>query len=131
MHEQRNLQAFNVEKRRALPIDVRSLRGRPAKTVLRVNGSSLGLDPFARQAMKQIGHRHHRHRRLERRRIPEDRQQRDHAAVAPADDADARRVHEGIAARQRAGGADDIVDFGAAIVDGVIERFVCLDGIDR
>ena len=74
---------------------------------------------LVRQAEHQVGHRHHRGRRLERRAVAEHREQRDVAAVAPSHHPEPL----GIDVRQRLQElhrAHHVVDLVAAVVDGVV-----------
>jgi len=87
----------------------------------------LALDAFVGEPLEEVRDRHHRDGSLEQRRIPEDRQQRDHPAVAPADNRDAGRVDLRVLRLQHIRRSHHVVDFRAAVVDGVVEGLAVAD----
>ena len=124
---ERNLQLVDAVERRPILVDVVALEGEAAVPVGRIDGLMLPLDALVGEPLEQVGDRHHRDGGLEQRRIPEDGQQRDHPAVAPADDPDARRIDLRILRLQHVRRRHHVVDFGAAVVDGVVERLAVAD----
>ena len=81
------------DPRAAVVKEAESWIGTPFHHAARVKGAGidclmLPLNPFPGEPLKEVRHRHDSHRGLEHRRISEDRQQRDHPAMAPAHDAD-------------------------------------------
>src|SRR5207249_4486965 len=91
----------------------------PEDTVRRVDERKLLLDALALDALDQVRDRNNRSRGAERSGIPEDRQHRDHPAVAPADDPDALAVDFRISFSQYIDRRHHIVDLRAAVIDGV------------
>ena len=119
--EQRRLQLVDVVEGRAVDVDAAPLVHGAADAFLghEVPGVARAL---VGEPEHEVGHRHHRRRRLERGLVAEHRVQRDEPAVAPADDAeplevDVRQVTAHVVDRGKA-----VVHLVAAVVDGVMVR---------